>query len=177
MPKLRAIFSLVSRPFWWPITMQGVPLKRAKPPTIERSSANVRSPCTISARDRALASGRLAGIPRPVRPGEERRHLLALVVLGNADGDRDRPLAQGCEPRGPDRTTHALRRSPCAIERSTGKNQQELLATKAPEDIDRTQARGSEGRQLLEHRVARGVAEVIVDRLEVVDIHQAHGER
>ncbi len=30
MPKLRMARSLVSRPFWWPMTMQGVPLKRAE---------------------------------------------------------------------------------------------------------------------------------------------------
>jgi len=39
MPKLRTIFSLVSRPFWWPITITGSPLKRAMPPTIAASSA------------------------------------------------------------------------------------------------------------------------------------------
>ena len=31
--------SLVPRPFCWPITMQAVPLKRASPPTMLRSSA------------------------------------------------------------------------------------------------------------------------------------------
>src|SRR6267378_4342551 len=42
MPKLRAIFSLVSRPFWWPITAQGAPLKRARPPTIAVQLLEVR---------------------------------------------------------------------------------------------------------------------------------------
>ena len=35
----------VSRPFCWPSTMQAWPLKRAKPPTIDKSSAKWRSPC------------------------------------------------------------------------------------------------------------------------------------
>ena len=48
MPKLRKIFSLVSRPFCWPITTQVSPLKRARPPTIAVSSANTRSPCSSS---------------------------------------------------------------------------------------------------------------------------------
>ena len=39
MPKLRSPRSLVSRPFWWPMTMQAWPLKRARPPTIDASSA------------------------------------------------------------------------------------------------------------------------------------------
>jgi hypothetical protein len=46
MPKLRAARSLVSRPFWWPSTMQAWPLKRAKPPTMDWSSAKWRSPCS-----------------------------------------------------------------------------------------------------------------------------------
>src|SRR6266446_6831232 len=48
MPKLRRIFSLVSRPFWWPMTTQGALPKRARPPTIEASSAKARSPCSSS---------------------------------------------------------------------------------------------------------------------------------
>jgi hypothetical protein len=48
MPKLRRIFSFVSRPFWWPITTQASVAKRASPPTIEGSSAKARSPCSSS---------------------------------------------------------------------------------------------------------------------------------
>ena len=36
----------MSRPFWWPITMQAWPLKRASPPMIDWSSAKARSPCS-----------------------------------------------------------------------------------------------------------------------------------
>ena len=36
----------MSRPFWWPITMQAWPLKRAMPPTMDWSSAKWRSPCS-----------------------------------------------------------------------------------------------------------------------------------
>ena len=48
MPKLRAVRSFVSRPFWWPSTMQARPLKRTRPPTIDRSSAKARSPLVKS---------------------------------------------------------------------------------------------------------------------------------
>src|SRR5688500_1016981 len=46
MPKLRAIFSRVSRPFWWPITTTERPSKRARPPTMAASSPKTRSPCS-----------------------------------------------------------------------------------------------------------------------------------
>ena len=36
MPKLRLRFSLVSRPFWCPMTMTDTPASRAQPPTIGR---------------------------------------------------------------------------------------------------------------------------------------------
>ena len=36
MPKLRLMFSLVSRPFWCPMTMTETPPSRAQPPTIGR---------------------------------------------------------------------------------------------------------------------------------------------
>ena len=44
MPKLRRIFSFVSRPFWWPTTATGTPRKIAKPAMIAGSSAYLRSP-------------------------------------------------------------------------------------------------------------------------------------
>jgi len=44
MPKLRRTFDLMSRPFWWPITITGRPMTRASPPTIAASSAYIRSP-------------------------------------------------------------------------------------------------------------------------------------
>src|SRR5688572_6301361 len=46
MPKLRAIFSRVSRPFWWPMTTTERPSKRASPPTMAASSPKTRSPCS-----------------------------------------------------------------------------------------------------------------------------------
>ena len=38
IPKLRFRFSLVSRPFWWPITITETPASRAQPPTTAGSS-------------------------------------------------------------------------------------------------------------------------------------------
>ena len=78
------IFSLVSRPFWWPITMHGWPLKRARPPTIAGSSAKVRSPCSSSkSREERLHVVERVGTLRMARDLRDLpRRELAVDVLG-----------------------------------------------------------------------------------------------
>jgi hypothetical protein len=64
---------LVSRPFWWPITMQAWPLKRARPPTMDRSSAK----CAVAVQLLEVGEdlGDVVQRVGPLRVARDLRHL------------------------------------------------------------------------------------------------------
>jgi hypothetical protein len=74
-------------------------------------------------------------------------------------------------------STQPLGRGARALHLGAGKDQQEFLAAEAPEHVQSAQGRCDDRGQLPEHRVARGVAVAVVDRLEVIDVDQAHRHR
>src|SRR4051812_20150947 len=120
----------------------------------------------------------LACIEGTVGTLEQRADVLAWRALGHPHGNGDTPSdGNPGELRRLDRRAHALGHQSGSIHMGAGQNHQEFLAAEAPEDVDAAQPLAGDVRQFLQHRIAGGVAERVVDRLEVVDIEKADGER
>jgi len=90
------------------------------------------------------------------------------------------PIADRCEaltrpfPAGGE---HAWREPRRLAGVDSGKEGDELLAAPAPEGVDGAQLARDDLAEFAQGRVAGGVAEGVVDHLEVVDVDQPHGQR
>src|SRR5436190_166119 len=86
MPKLRAIFSRVSRPFWWPMTTIPCPSNRARPPTIAESSPAWSAAIRFSSSSRGSSKSSASGILHRDRAAAQERLDLGAELLTRVDG-------------------------------------------------------------------------------------------
>ena len=105
------------------------------------------------------------------------RVLDVLGPLGHADGDRDRDLG-ALEPEGRalDRAPELLGEVNRALERDLGHDHRELLAAGPRGHVVAAHLVAHQRAELAEHRVAREVAEGVVDLLEVIDVEEDQRE-
>ena len=120
---------------------------------------------------RGRGPGRLRG--SSLRPTRAPAGQVATPTLTVTRSSRS-PTRKTCSP------TCWRRRSPVLprlVGRRVGEDHQELLASVAPHGVDGAQRVPEQERHLAQHRVAREVAVLVVDALEVVDVDHEHAHR
>jgi len=96
----------------------------------------------------------------------------------HSEADRDGDLVAIADEAVPlDHAADELREPLGGLERAFRQDDRELLAPRPREQLVAADARRHEGRELLEHTVAREVSVAVVDRLEVVDVEHDQRER
>src|SRR3954447_14551453 len=126
----------------------------------------------------AVAPGRLGGVERLVGRGEQRG---GVHVPGVADGDADRGSERQRALSRRDRGVREPAAEPlaervCLFGAGVGSKDQELLVSEPREYIARAWRRRDATRRVARDVVADGVAEAVVDLLEVVEVDQRDGK-
>ena len=154
-------------------------MRHARPAFAAAHQAVIGTVLSRASGDDPVTALRLGGVERRIGAADELRCILVgRAPLRHADACRYRhglaiehDRAQG-EP-----LAHALGDRPGGVERGPGHQGEELLAADPAEAVDLAQDFAQQRRDVLQGLIAGGVAEPIVDRLEVVEIEHQHRER